>query len=152
MIMLRSAIRRGGLVVGAGGALAAGVLAAAALALGPVHGNFNRAGVIAKRGAAVMVSGPISCPTGDTVRLRATVSQLATGAVAQGFWSKSCAGSVQHWDMTAKVTDSASFTAGCAHGTGLAIVSRNGKAVTASQWLSALTLTAARKASAATPC
>ena len=148
--MFGSAIRKGGLVVGAGGALAAGVLAAAALAV-PM-GGFDRAGAVATGGAAVTVSGPISCPTGDTVRLRATVSQLATGAVAEGFWSKSCTGKIQQWRMTAKVSDGTSFTAGCAHGTGLAIVRRSGKPVTASQWLSALTLTAAGKASAAAPC
>lgn len=114
--------------------------------------RFDRSGTIAADGGAVTVSGPIRCPAGYTVRLRATVSERATGAVAEGFWSKNCTGASQHWNLTAKVTDGVSLKAGGACGGGLAIIRRHGKAVSTRQWIGELSLTAAGKAGAASRC
>lgn len=82
-------------------------------------------------------------------RAPVTVSQHAAGAVAEGFWSHSRTGRVQHWQLTATVTDGAAFKPGCAHGAGLAIVRRHGRPADAFQWLSPLTLSLARGAHAA---
>jgi hypothetical protein len=82
---------------------------------------------------------------------RSTASQDRTGAVAQGFWSKTCTGAAQHWHLTAKLTDGVKLKPGCAHGAGLAIARRAGK-VGAVQWISTLKLSAAGKASAAKAC
>ena len=113
---------------------------------------FNRTGGLTNGGRGVNVSGPIGCPAGDSVQLRATVSQRSTGAVAQGFWNKVCAGSGQHWHTTASVTDGVTMSAGCVHATGLAIVRHAGKPVDAFQWLRTVTLDAAGKAGAVAAC
>jgi hypothetical protein len=103
--------------------------------------NFDRSAAVVKSGRAVRVSGPISCPAGDTVRLRATISQHVTGAVAAGSWSATCTGRKQHWHTTASVTDGVDLKAGCAAGAGLAIIRHAGRPVDAYQWVRAITLT-----------
>ena len=104
---------------------------------------FDHAGVLTNRGGAVRVSGPIACAAGDSVRVRATVSQVSTGAVAEGVWSKRCTGAALHWHITATVTDGVHFSAGGADGVGLAITRRHGIPGSAVQWLRRLTLKAA---------
>jgi len=104
---------------------------------------FDRAALLTNGGTMVRVSGPITCRVGDTVRVRATVSQASTGAVAEGLWSKRCTGTVLHWHITAAVTDDAHFSAGGAEGVGLAIIRRHGMAGSAIQWIRPLTLTVA---------
>jgi hypothetical protein len=103
---------------------------------------FDPVGVLTKGGRAVRVSGPIGCDAGDNVRIRATVSQVSTGAVAEGVWSKRCTGTELHWHITAIVTDGVRFTAGSAEGVGLAIIRRQGTPGSAVQWLRGLTLNA----------
>jgi hypothetical protein len=104
---------------------------------------FDRAALLANGGVTVLVSGPITCRVGDSVRIRATVSQASTGAVAEGHWSKLCTGTLMHWHITAIVTDGAHFSAGGGHGAGLAIIRRNGMPGSAIQWIRPLTLKAA---------
>jgi hypothetical protein len=104
---------------------------------------FDDAAQLANGGGTVRVSGPITCGMGDSVRIRATVSQASTGAVAEGLWSKRCTGTLQHWHITAIVTDGAHFSAGDADGAGLAIIRRHGVPGSAIQWIRPLTLRAA---------
>ena len=103
---------------------------------------FDHAGVLTNGGAAVRVSGPIACTAGDSVRVRATISQVSTGAVAEGVWSKRCTGATLQWHITATVTDGVHFSAGGADGVGLAITRRHGVPGSAVQWLRRLTLKA----------
>jgi hypothetical protein len=104
---------------------------------------FDRAALLANGGVTVLVSGPIICRVGDSVRIRATVSQASTGAVAEGLWSKRCTGTLMHWHITAIVTDGAHFSAGDGDGAGLAIMRRHGIPGSAIQWIRPLTLKAA---------
>ena len=102
---------------------------------------FDRAGVLVNRGAEVRLSGPVDCSVGDSVRVRATVSQLSTGAVAEGVWSKRCTGTTLHWHITAIVNDSVHFSTGRAAGVGLAVIRDHGVPGSAIQWIRPLTLT-----------
>jgi hypothetical protein len=104
---------------------------------------FDRAALLANGGVTVLVSGPITCRVGDSVRIRATVSQVSTGAVAEGLWSKRCTGTELHWHITAIVTDGVHFSAGGAEGVGLAIIRRQGTPGSAVQWIRRLALKAA---------
>jgi hypothetical protein len=104
---------------------------------------FDRAALLSDGGGTVLVSGPITCRVGDSVRVRATVSQASTGAVAEGLWSRRCTGTLMHWHITAIVNDGAHFSAGGADGAGLAIIRRHGVPRSAIQWISPLTLKAA---------
>ena len=101
---------------------------------------FDRAALLTNGGGTVLVSGPVTCRVGDSVRIRATVSQASTGAVAEGLWSKRCTGTLMHWHITAIVTDGAHFSAGGGHGAGLAIIRRHGMPGSAIQWIRPLTL------------
>jgi hypothetical protein len=103
---------------------------------------FDPAGVLTSGGGAVRVSGPIACAAGDSVRVHATISQVSTGAVAEGGWSKRCTGATLQWHITATVTDGVHFSAGGADGVGLAITRRHGIPGSAVQWLRRLTLKA----------
>jgi hypothetical protein len=104
---------------------------------------FDPAGVLTNGGGVVQVSGPIACRAGDSVRIRATVSQLSTGVVAEGVWSKRCTGTELRWHITAIVTDGVHFSAGRAEGVGLAIIRRHGMPGSAVQWIRQLALNAA---------
>lgn len=145
-------------------AVFAGCVLAAGVAAIPAHSRGRRCSVckpaaaftptqtLIDSGRTLKLSGPITCPAGDTVRLRATLSQRSTGAVAQGVWSKACTGKGQHWHTTASVNDGVTMSAGCAHAAGLAIIRHAGKPVDAFQWLRTVTLKATGKASAAAAC
>jgi len=113
--------------------LAAGVLTATALAAS-FRGAFDEKDAIIDSGTAVTVAGTIGCPAGDTVTVRATISQAYTSAVAEGTWSASCTGNSQRWSAAATVTDGAHLKPGCAQGAGLSIVSKDGSAVKVRQW------------------
>jgi hypothetical protein len=101
---------------------------------------FDRAASLVGGGAEVHLSGPVDCPVGDTVAIRATVSQLSTGAVAEGDWSKACTGTALHWHITAIVDDGAHLRPGSADGVGLAVIRDRGVPVSALSWISPLTL------------
>lgn len=113
--------------------LAAGVLTATSLAAS-FRGAFDEKAAIINPGNAVTVAGTIGCPTGDTVTVRATISQAYTSAVAEGTWSASYTGNTQRWSATTTVTDGATLKPGCAQGAGLSIVSHDGSAIKVRQW------------------
>lgn len=101
---------------------------------------FDHDGALTNRGRAVLISGPITCRAGDRVRIRATVSQVSTGAVAEGVWSGRCTGMVLNWHITARVTDGVDLRAGGADGVGLAIIRQDRTPRRAVQWIRPLTL------------
>ncbi len=103
--------------------------------------DFDRSATLIDRGHRVQVGGPIACPSGDTVQLRATVSQATTGAVASGSWLGRCTGRSRHWKTIASVTYGPSFTVGCGRGAGVAVIRRADQAVTRVTWQNALKLT-----------
>jgi hypothetical protein len=104
---------------------------------------FDHHGTLINGDRAVLISGPIACSAGEIVRIRATVSQVSTGAVAEGIWSRQCTGTMLQWHITARVTDGAQLRAGGADGVGLAIIRHHRTPVSAVQWISPLTLNAA---------
>lgn len=58
------------------------------------------------------VSGPIGCDAGETVAIRVTLIQEATGAVARGGTQLRCSGEVQHWLVHAATRSPVAFEAG----------------------------------------
>jgi hypothetical protein len=97
-------------------------------------------GDLGKQRRGLALDRSASCRVGDSVRIRATLSQASTGAVAEGLWSKRCTGTLMHWHITAIVTDGAHFSAGGDDGAGLAIIRRHGMPGSAIQWIRPLTL------------
>jgi hypothetical protein len=118
--------------------------AATAYPQSPVHGvaaDFDRTGTLQAGGDQARLSGPVNCSEGEQVRLRITINQKATGAVAQATWTHQCTLNALHWHATATVTDSTALKPGCAQAEGLAITRHNGKPVRSLQWLRTITLT-----------
>ena len=126
-------------------AIAATPASAIAFPAGPVRApaDFNRYPAVIRGGQAIKLSGPVTCPAGDTITLRATISQRTSGAVAEGHWIKHCTATTHRtWRTTATVIDGVGLTAGRAHAVGLAIVRHAGKPVDAFQWQRTITLAA----------
>jgi len=103
--------------------------------------DFNSASVILNAGAAVSLSGPVTCPANDTAELRATISEPSVGAVGSGTWSGVCTGSSQQWTTVAQARAGPRFVPGCAHGTGSAVILQGATAVTGITWHSVVALT-----------
>lgn len=102
--------------------------------------DFDRALTVIYGGRGVTVGGPITCPSGDTVQLQATLSEAATGARARGSWFGRCAGHSRHWTTVATVSYGPRFTAGCGRGTGVAVVLDQGAVVKHLTWQNAVAL------------
>ena len=86
-------------------------------------------------GRTLRISGPIACTQGEHLSIRATITQQATGALAEGRWSGTCTGEVQSWRIRRLVAHSAeSFVAGEFQACGLATTTRRGRRTDAHQW------------------
>jgi hypothetical protein len=103
--------------------------------------DFNSASMVLNAGAAVSLSGPITCPANDTAELRATISEPSVGAVGSGTWSGVCTGSTQQWTTVAQASAGPRFVPGCAHGTGSAVILQGATAVTGITWHGVVALT-----------
>jgi hypothetical protein len=78
--------------------------------------DFTPTGTLVGGGQWVMVSGPLECWHGGTVRLRATITERSTrtqpGGIAQGTWRGHCTGTLQHWHLTAKASNGTTLRGG----------------------------------------
>src|SRR5438309_7245585 len=52
---------------------------------------------IKANGRQIIVTGPVQCTAGETFDVRVTVTQRATGALAEGRTRFKCSGATQHW-------------------------------------------------------
>jgi hypothetical protein len=126
-------------------AIAATPAPVTAFPAGPVRAtaDFDPFQTVIRGGRAVTLSGPITCPAGDIISLRATISQRTSAAVAEGHWTKQCPATTHRtWRTTAPVIDGVSLSAGRAHAIGLAVVRHAAKPVDAFQWQRTITLAA----------
>ena len=85
-------------------------------------------------GRQLLVRGPITCLAGHEVRIRMTVTQRSTGAVAEGRWQRLCTGGSRHWTAKAVAEGSSAFAAGPAQACAVALARRGGKPTDALQW------------------
>ena len=91
-------------------------------------------------GRRVSVTGTVACTAGEKVQIHVSITQSATGAVAEGNWKGDCTGSLQTWGTDAVLQRSGEFEAGDAQGVGLGVTSSHGKSTDAIQWLDEITL------------
>ena len=82
-----------------------------------------------------MVTGPVICTAGETIDIRVTLTQRATGALAEGFTRFSCAGALQHWLIDASTRGRESFQDGPATASAAGVTSNRGTVDDAHQWL-----------------
>lgn len=92
-----------------------------------------------QNGRHLSIRGPIACDTGELLRIRITVTQATTGALAQGYTSLDCAGEDVdlEWSARAVTYGAARFEEGEAQACAMGLT-RIGKTVTdIRQWCAA---------------
>lgn len=127
-------------------AVLASVLAglfAASVAFAKISMNtIDPVAVVSDDGRHLFVTGPVECTVGERSRLRVTVSQRSTGAVAEGRTFDTCTGGAQQWEVEASILGKARFEEGPATAVAIAVTSDRGEATDAHQWLVNITLVA----------
>jgi len=86
-------------------------------------------------GRQLVVTGPIACAEGERAYLRVTVTQRATGAVAEGRTVVACTGGIQQWEVRAAARGRETFEEGPATAVALGRTAERGKTTDAHQWL-----------------
>jgi hypothetical protein len=104
------------------------------------YNTIDPVGIVANKGRAVTVTGPIAITEGERTALRVTVTQRSTGAVAEKVIFFTGSDATNQWEITATAESRAGFEAGPATVVGLARSSINGKPTDAHQWLVNVTL------------
>jgi hypothetical protein len=95
---------------------------------------------VTDQGRQLIVTGPIGCTTGERAYLRVTVTQRATGAVAEGRTLLTCTGGTQQWEVHASVQGDETFEEGPATAAALGRTTAGRKTTDAHQWSVDLTL------------
>ena len=125
---------------------AAIVLMLAGLFLAPlafariVMNTIDGVAVVTDHGRLVIATGPLTCTHGERAFLRVTVTQRATGAVAEGRTRIVCTGNSQHWEVHAATQGKATFDEGPAVAVAIARTADHGEITDAHQWLVNITL------------
>jgi hypothetical protein len=96
--------------------------------------------IVTDTGQHIIVTGPIACTAGERAFLRVTVSQRATGAVAEGRTLITCTGNAQHWEVHASTQGNETFEEGPATAVAIARTTDRGETTDAHQWLVNITL------------
>lgn len=96
--------------------------------------------VVTDHGRLVIATGPITCTRGERAFLRVTVTQRATGAVAEGRSRIVCTGNSQHWEVHAATQGKATFDEGPAVAVAIARTADHREITDAHQWFVNITL------------
>lgn len=96
--------------------------------------------VVTDDGLHLIVTGPISCDASEKVSLRVTVTQRATGAVAEGRTLLACNPEIRQWEVHASVQGENAFAPSAATAVALGRSSDRGAVTDAHQWLVDITL------------
>jgi hypothetical protein len=96
--------------------------------------------IVTDTGQHIIVTGPIACTAGERAFLRVTVSQRATGAVAEGRTLITCTGNTQQWEVHASTQGNETFEEGPATAVAIARTTDRGETTDAHQWLVNITL------------
>jgi hypothetical protein len=91
-------------------------------------------------GCHLIVTGPIACTENERAFLHVTVTQRATGAVAEGRTRLLCTGETQYWEVHASIHGKATFQEGPATAVAVGRTILRGEATDAHQWLVDVTL------------
>jgi hypothetical protein len=122
-------------------ALLGAVVATAALAK-IVKNTIDPVAIVTDHGRQIIATGPISCTRGERALLHVTLTQRATGAVAEGRTRAKCRGEgvEQQWEVHASTHGDERFEEGVATAVALARTTRRGASSDAHQWLVEVTL------------
>ena len=96
--------------------------------------------IVADNGRHIVVTGPITCAARERAQLRVTVTQRATGALAEGHTRITCTGDSQQWEIHAATDGNEAFQEGPATAVAVARTAHRGDITDAHQWLVDITL------------
>ena len=102
--------------------------------------TINAEAHVKRYGRAIHVGGPIRRDKGDTLKLRVTVSQRTTGAVAEGDTQDVATGRFECWEVVAECRGDAAFEEGPAQASVLGTTWLKGDVTDAVQWSGDLVL------------
>ena len=123
--------------------IAISLIAAAPVAVARIMNNtIDALAIVADGGRHLVVTGPITCTAGEQSILRVTVTQRATGAIAEGQTLVVCSGAAQEWEAHAAIQGRQSFQLGSAVAVASARTTTRGDTTDAHQWLVPITLVA----------
>jgi hypothetical protein len=105
-----------------------------------VRNTIDPVAIVADGGRLIVVTGPIECTPSERAHLRVTVTQRATGALAEGHTRITCTGGSQQWELHASTHGSESFQEGPAIAVAVARTTHRGDITDAHQWLVDVTL------------
>jgi hypothetical protein len=91
-------------------------------------------------GRHLVVTGPIACTASERATVWVTVTQRATGAVAEGRTLLTCTGAVQQWEVHAATLGRETFEEGPATAVALDRTTTRRATTDAHQWLVEITL------------
>jgi len=113
----------------------------ASASAGVVLNTIDREAILGA-GGRVAVTGPLRCSGVERARIRVTVSQRTTGAVAEGRWRGLCRRTTKTWTATRFVPHGAAmFKTGTAQVCALAVTRRAERPTDAKQWCRRIKLT-----------
>lgn len=92
-----------------------------------------------QNGRHLLVRGPIACDEGELLRVRITVTQATTGALAQGYTSMQCEGEDMdmEWMARAVTYGAARFEPGEAQACAMGLTRLHGQVTDIRQWCAA---------------
>ena len=96
--------------------------------------TINAVATLRSKGGEVLVEGPIQCEKHEMLRLRVTVSQRTTRALAEGNLEQEATGRVQCWEVVAKRQHAESFEEGPGEACVLATTWHHGTLTDVAQW------------------
>ena len=96
--------------------------------------------IVTDNGRHLIVTGPIACTASERAYLRVTLTQRATGAVAEGPTLITCTGDTQQWEVHAATQGNETFQEGPATAVAIARTTSRGQTTDAHQWLVEITL------------
>jgi hypothetical protein len=113
----------------------AALLAASSAYARVVFNTIDPVAAVADDGRHVIVTGPLTCTSGERAYLQVTVTQRETGAIAQGSTLIRCTGNVLEWEAHATVRGAAVFQPGPATAVAAARTTAHRQVTDAHQWL-----------------
>jgi hypothetical protein len=105
-----------------------------------VNNTIDPVAAVTDHGRLVVATGPLTCTRGERAFLRVTVTQRATGAVAEGRGRIVCTGNSQQWQVHAATQGKETFDEGPALAVAIARTADDGEITDAHQWLVDVTL------------
>jgi hypothetical protein len=120
--------------------LLAGLLAAPLASAKIMRNTIDPVALVTGEGLHLFVTGPFVCTAGERMHLRLTVTQRATGALAEGRTLALCTGADQQWELHASAQGKRAFAEGPAIAVAVARTFDRRGATDAHQWLVEVTL------------